>query len=70
MFVKLVHLLQNLIAAHQTFKDTLPEAQKEKEAMIGLINNVKKVQRQYNLCDDVMVNPYTSITAEVGKKYC
>ena len=33
--------------------------------MIGLINGIKKSQRQYNLSDDVMDNPYTTITAEV-----
>ncbi|XP_076815394.1 alpha-actinin-1-like isoform X1 [Clavelina lepadiformis] len=56
--------IKNLIASHETFKATLPDAQKEKDSMIGLINNIKKVQRQYNLTDDVMENPYTTISPE------
>ena len=62
--VAIAFVFQNLIASHQTFKDTLPDAQKEKDSMLALINNIKKIQRQYNLPEDG-ANPYTTVTGEV-----
>jgi len=56
--------IKNLITAHEDFKKTLPDAQTEKDSIVGLLTNIGKIQRQYNLPDSVCNNVYTTITAE------
>ena len=58
---------QDLITAHDGFKQTLPDTRQEKEAILGILANIKKVQEQYNLPDDVMNNAYSSINADVSR---
>uniref|UniRef100_H2Y427 Uncharacterized protein n=1 Tax=Ciona savignyi TaxID=51511 RepID=H2Y427_CIOSA len=56
--------IRKLISAHGVFKDTLPDAQKEKESIIALVQNIKKIQRQYDLPDESCENAYTTVTPE------
>lgn len=56
--------IKDLITAHDSFKQTLPDARQEKDGILGILNNIKKVQEQYQLSDDVMTNAYSSINAE------
>jgi len=56
--------IKDLILAHDSFKQTLPDARQEKEGIIGILNNIKKVQEQYNLSDAVLENAYSSINPE------
>jgi actinin alpha len=56
--------IKNLITAHEDFKKTLPDAQTEKDSIVGLLTNIAKIQRQYSLPDSVCNNVYTTITAD------
>merc|ERR1712002_931265 len=62
--------IKNLITAHEDFKQTLPDAQTEKDSIVGLLTGIAKIQRQYNLPDSVCNNVYTTITAaELDSKW-
>jgi len=54
--------IKGLIQAHEQFKATLPEAQKEKENIIGLMREATKIARQYGV--ELGINPYTTVTAD------
>lgn len=54
-------LLQGLITAHEQFKSTLPEANKEREAIQAIQAEVQKIA-QYNGIKLSGGNPYTTIT--------
>lgn len=54
--------IKGLIQAHEQFKATLPEAQKEKDNIIGLMREASKIARQYGV--ELGINPYTTVTAE------
>jgi len=56
--------IKDLITAHDSFKQTLPDAKQEKETILDILANIKKVQEQYNLPDEVMNNAYSSIDAQ------
>nr|XP_026692457.1 alpha-actinin-2 isoform X2 [Ciona intestinalis] len=56
--------IKGLIEAHVSFKDTLPQAQKEEESISALVQNIKKIQRQYGLPEQVCVNTYSTISEE------
>ncbi|KAM4043224.1 alpha-actinin-2 [Anomaloglossus baeobatrachus] len=58
-----VEEIQKLIAAHEQFKATLPEADSERQAIIGIQNEVEKVIQSYNIRVS-SVNPYSYITLE------
>lgn len=52
-----------MITAHEQFKSTLPEANKEREAIQAIQAEVQKIA-QYNGIKLAGANPYTSITPE------
>ncbi len=56
-------LPQGLITAHEQFKSTLPEADKEREAIQGIQAEVEKIA-QSNGIKLSGGNPYTTITKE------
>ncbi|KAL4647413.1 alpha-actinin-4 isoform X1 [Arapaima gigas] len=55
--------IQGLITAHEQFKSTLPEANKEREAIQAIQAEVQKIA-QYNGIKLSGNNPYTSITPQ------
>ncbi|KAM4771390.1 alpha-actinin-2 [Rhinophrynus dorsalis] len=58
-----VEEIQKLITAHEQFKATLPEADSERQAILGIQNEVEKVIQSYNIRVS-SVNPYSNITVE------
>ncbi|XP_067307415.1 alpha-actinin-4 isoform X2 [Pseudorasbora parva] len=61
--------IQGLITAHEQFKSTLPEANKEREAIQAIQTEVQKIA-QYNGIKLAGNNPYTSITPQsIDKKW-
>jgi len=61
-----VEEIVGLIQAHEQFKATLSEANREKEAIITLVREAQKVCKQYQVGEGS--NPYTEITAEEIEK--
>uniref|UniRef100_UPI00398EBB57 alpha-actinin-1-like isoform X4 n=1 Tax=Pristiophorus japonicus TaxID=55135 RepID=UPI00398EBB57 len=55
--------IQGLIAAHEQFKATLPDADKERDAILGIHNEMMKIAQSYYIKLSG-VNPYTSITPQ------
>uniref|UniRef100_UPI003AAF1617 alpha-actinin-4 isoform X7 n=1 Tax=Centroberyx gerrardi TaxID=166262 RepID=UPI003AAF1617 len=55
--------IQGLITAHEQFKSTLPDANKEREAIQAIQAEVQKIA-QYNGIKLSGTNPYTAITPE------
>ena len=65
MFI--VHTLdeiQGLIDAHGQFKATLGEADKEFQAIIGLIKEIENFAKQFGV-PGATINPYTNLTGNV-----
>ncbi|XP_072436655.1 alpha-actinin-2-like isoform X2 [Chiloscyllium punctatum] len=61
--------IQSLIAAHEQFKATLPEADSEKQAILGILNEVQKITQSYNISSTVS-NPYSMISRdEINAKW-
>lgn len=56
--------LQGLIAAHDQFKCTLDDADKEFNAIIALMIEVGRICKEYGVIGSVD-NPYTELTTEV-----
>lgn len=54
---------QNLIAAHEQFKATLPEADAERQAIVGIQNEVQKISQSYGIKVNI-INPYSTVTIE------
>lgn len=54
---------QSLIAAHEQFKATLPEADSERQAIVGIQNEVQKISQSYGIKVNI-VNPYSIVTIE------
>lgn len=54
---------QSLIAAHEQFKATLPEADAERQAILGIHNEVLKISQSYGIKASI-INPYSTITIE------
>lgn len=54
---------QNLIAAHEQFKATLPEADAERQAIVGIQNEVQKISQSYGI-KVTIINPYSTVTIE------
>jgi len=61
-----VEELSGLIQAHEQFKSTLPEAMKEKEAIVTLMREAAKVCKQYQVSQHE--NPYTEVSADEIEK--
>ncbi|XP_043119062.1 alpha-actinin-2b isoform X3 [Puntigrus tetrazona] len=55
--------VQTLIAAHEQFKATLPEADGERQAILGIQQEVLKIFQNYGIRGD-LTNPYSTITTE------
>uniref|UniRef100_A0A8C5BS45 Actinin, alpha 2b n=1 Tax=Gadus morhua TaxID=8049 RepID=A0A8C5BS45_GADMO len=61
--VHTIEEVQSLIAAHEQFKATLPEADGERQAIVGIQNEVQKISQSYSIkASDI--NPYCTITME------
>lgn len=64
-----VFLAQGLITAHDQFKATLPEADKERQAILGIHNEIAKIVQTYHV-NMAGTNPYTTInTSEIDTKW-
>uniref|UniRef100_A0AAQ6AIF8 Actinin, alpha 2b n=1 Tax=Amphiprion ocellaris TaxID=80972 RepID=A0AAQ6AIF8_AMPOC len=61
--VHTIEEVQSLIAAHEQFKATLPEADAERQAILGIHNEVLKISQSYGIKANI-VNPYSTITFE------
>uniref|UniRef100_A0A8C4HFP6 Actinin, alpha 2b n=1 Tax=Dicentrarchus labrax TaxID=13489 RepID=A0A8C4HFP6_DICLA len=55
--------VQSLIAAHEQFKATLPEADAERQAIMGIHSEVQKISQSYGIKANI-INPYSTITIE------
>ncbi|XP_025028965.1 alpha-actinin-4 [Python bivittatus] len=55
---------QGLIAAHDQFKSTLPDADKEREAILGIQSEAQRIA-DYNNIKLSGNNPYTSVTPQI-----
>uniref|UniRef100_A0A6Q2YFX3 Uncharacterized protein n=1 Tax=Esox lucius TaxID=8010 RepID=A0A6Q2YFX3_ESOLU len=55
--------IQSLITAHDQFKATLPEADKERIATLGIQNEILKIAQTYGIKLSG-VNPYTNLSAQ------
>uniref|UniRef100_A0A8C1XLW4 Actinin alpha 3b n=1 Tax=Cyprinus carpio TaxID=7962 RepID=A0A8C1XLW4_CYPCA len=55
--------IQSLITAHDQFKATLPEADKERIAVMGIQNEITKIAQTYGI-KLVGVNPYTVLSPQ------
>jgi actinin alpha len=61
--------IQGLIDAHEQFKQTLGEADKEYQAIMSLASEVVRLAQQYGITG-VTENPYTTLTPQdVGNKW-
>lgn len=60
---KVIYCVQTLIAAHEQFKATLPEADAERQAILGIQQEVLKISQNYGIRGD-LTNPYSTITTE------
>uniref|UniRef100_A0A8C2F4K2 Actinin, alpha 2b n=1 Tax=Cyprinus carpio TaxID=7962 RepID=A0A8C2F4K2_CYPCA len=56
--VHTIEEVQTLIAAHEQFKATLPEADAERQAILGIQQEVLKIFQNYGIRGD-LTNPYT-----------
>lgn len=55
--------VQGLTTAHEQFKATLPDADKERLAILGIHNEVTKIVQTYHV-NMAGTNPYTTITPQ------
>ena len=55
--------IQGLIDAHEQFKQTLPEADKEYNSIIALVQEVTRISQQYGITGG-QDNPYTTLNAQ------
>lgn len=61
--------LQSLITAHDQFKATLPEADKERMATLGIHNEILKIAQTYGIKLSG-INPYTNLSPQdIGNKW-
>uniref|UniRef100_A0AAX7UKW2 Actinin, alpha 2b n=1 Tax=Astatotilapia calliptera TaxID=8154 RepID=A0AAX7UKW2_ASTCA len=61
--VHTIEEVQSLIAAHEQFKATLPEADSERQAILGIHNEVQKISQSYGIKAS-FINSYSTITTE------
>ncbi|XP_062368502.1 alpha-actinin-4 isoform X2 [Cinclus cinclus] len=62
--VHTIEEIQGLIAAHEQFKATLPDADREREAILGIEREARRLAELHGL-QGPATNPYTSVTAQV-----
>jgi actinin alpha 1/4 len=58
--------IQGLLDAHEQFKATLGEADKEYQAIVTLVQQVESIAREHQVPGG-LDNPYTSLTAKVDR---
>ena len=63
--VHTIEEIQGLIDAHNQFKATLGEADKEYQAIMTLVNEVQHIAQQYKIPGG-LDNPYTTLTSQVS----
>uniref|UniRef100_A0A8C6PSZ7 Actinin, alpha 2b n=1 Tax=Nothobranchius furzeri TaxID=105023 RepID=A0A8C6PSZ7_NOTFU len=61
--VHTIEEVQSLIAAHEQFKATLPEADAERQAILGIHSEVQKISQSYGVKANI-INPFSTITME------
>ncbi|ELK09890.1 alpha-actinin-1 isoform X1 [Pteropus alecto] len=61
--VHAIEEVQGLTTAHEQFKATLPDADKERLAILGIHNEVSKIVQTYHV-NMAGTNPYTTITPQ------
>ncbi|KAM6311511.1 alpha-actinin-1 isoform 1-T1 [Aegotheles albertisi] len=67
--VHTIEEIQGLTTAHEQFKATLPDADKERQAILGIHNEVSKIVQTYHV-NMAGTNPYTTITPhEINSKW-
>ncbi|XP_063999722.1 alpha-actinin-1 isoform X2 [Pogoniulus pusillus] len=67
--VHTIEEIQGLSTAHEQFKATLPDADKERQAILGIHNEVSKIVQTYHV-NMAGTNPYTTITPhEINGKW-
>uniref|UniRef100_A0A3Q4GHC4 Actinin, alpha 1 n=1 Tax=Neolamprologus brichardi TaxID=32507 RepID=A0A3Q4GHC4_NEOBR len=67
--VHTIEEIQGLSAAHEQFKATLPEADKERLAILGIHNEIAKIVQTYHV-NIAGTNPYTTINPqEINAKW-
>ncbi|XP_029525133.1 alpha-actinin-2 isoform X1 [Oncorhynchus nerka] len=62
-FVHTIDEVQSLISSHEQFKATLPEADGERQAILGIHMEVQKISQSYGIKAN-LINPYSTITTE------
>ncbi|KAG5262309.1 hypothetical protein AALO_G00273770 [Alosa alosa] len=61
--------IQSLISAHDQFKATMPEADCERQSILGIYTEVQKIAQSYGISPNLS-NPYSNITpADIGLKW-
>ncbi|PIO37947.1 hypothetical protein AB205_0122430 [Aquarana catesbeiana] len=67
--VHTIEEIQGLSTAHEQFKATLPEADKERQAILGIHNEVTKIAQTYHV-NMAGTNPYSTILPqEINNKW-
>ncbi|TNN65619.1 Alpha-actinin-1 [Liparis tanakae] len=67
--VHTIEEIQGLSSAHEQFKATLPDADKERQAILGIHNEIAKIVQTYHV-NMAGTNPYTTINPqEVNAKW-
>ncbi|KAL4656217.1 alpha-actinin-1 isoform X1 [Arapaima gigas] len=67
--VHTIEEIQGLSTAHEQFKATLPEADKERQAILGIHNEIAKIVQTYHV-NMAGTNPYTTINPqEINTKW-
>lgn len=61
--VYVILFCQGLTTAHEQFKATLPDADKERQAILGIHNEVSKIVQTYHV-NMAGNNPYTTISPQ------
>ncbi|KAJ8247991.1 hypothetical protein GJAV_G00236930 [Gymnothorax javanicus] len=61
--VHTVEEVQSLVSAHEQFKATLPEADSERQAILGIQAEVLKIAQSYGISPDLS-NPYSTISSD------
>ncbi|XP_054652043.1 alpha-actinin-1 isoform X6 [Dunckerocampus dactyliophorus] len=61
--VHTIEEIQGLSTAHEQFKATLPEADKERQAILGIHNEIAKIVQTYHV-NMAGTNPYTTINPQ------
>ncbi|XP_066527908.1 alpha-actinin-2b isoform X1 [Hoplias malabaricus] len=61
--VHTIEEVQSLMAAHEQFKSTLPEADAERQAILGIQQEVQKIFHSYGIHGN-LTNPYSTISTE------